>query len=157
MNELTGNNALSGQQEKAPGFVGRAGVAMRTPSPTASSPSLSSPDFLLTDENYTAAERAGMASQALTVPLSGTIRGGPVDFPTETIGSPVGRVEAGYRDVTSECEWCEWDGDACLYHKDANVLGDVPITAERGYRLRKVPIQIDGMPQYAFIIERREP
>lgn len=94
MNELTENNALSGQQDEAPGFVGRAGVAMRTPSPRHAYPAPSSTDFLLTDANYTAAERAGMASQEANLPAGCTITPWPVDFPKQTFGSPVGRVEA---------------------------------------------------------------
>lgn len=96
MNKSARKNALSGQQGEAPGFVGRAGVSMRTPSPRHSHLAalrfrLKGFDFELVGDH--SGDIVGYASQALNLPAGATITPGAVDLPTERNGSPVGRLQ----------------------------------------------------------------
>lgn len=59
--------------------------------------------------------------------------------------------------VTEECEVSDYR-DATgtrmlsLYHPET---GENAMHAANGYRLRKVQVSIDGLPKYAFIVERK--
>jgi len=75
---------------EAGAFVGRRGAGKGNPSPTATHLCRPSSDFLLTDDNYRAAERAGMASQALNLPSGGTNGSPPVSSPTNSYGDNLG-------------------------------------------------------------------
>ena len=63
-----------------------------------------------------------------------------------------------WEDVTRECA----PNNASIYHADQMRPGEICIhTAqwrhEGVYRVKKMTCQIEGLPRYAFIVERRKP
>jgi hypothetical protein len=65
-----------------------------------------------------------------------------------------------WRDVSAECEW---DGWACIFHKNGGPNGDLVVTPSNGYRFRKVCYGSNAFihgddvnHMHAFLIEKRE-